>query len=94
MQIASPRADRLIDPRSQPVVLKRGSKKDTRRWCGGRFGVDHATVWQFWFEKWDRNGQPCCDYQREVCVKCGRNLGIRTVPSNRPSHEAVKGQLQ
>ena len=61
-------------------------ERDTRRWCRGKVGVEHEAVWQFWMEcSWKKVSS---DWQIKRCVRCGRQLGMRTVPSNSPSHQA------
>jgi hypothetical protein len=81
-------------PRSNPLPLppeeaRSGSVKDTKRWCRGIVGREHSLVWQFWFEcGWKKNP---VDYQRLRCTTCGRDCGVRTVPSHRPSHSNTEG---
>ena len=65
-------------------VKSLGQRRDTRRWCRGKVGVEHDAVWQILF--WcDWKVEPT-DWQVNKCLSCGRHLGLRTVPSNRPSH--------
>ena len=68
-----------------PDTPKALGERDTRRWCRGKVGVEHDAVWQFWLECFWK-AVPS-DWQIRRCLNCGRHLGMRTVPSNRPSHD-------
>ncbi len=61
---------------------KHGSRKDTKRWCGGRKGIEHDPVWQYGHGAWGRD-QPM-EWQYKRCLICGRYLGLRQIRSDIP----------
>lgn len=64
-----------------PQAGKHRSKKDRRRWCGGKPGVEHEFLWRgLGDEKY--SGRPALAktlniWEIKVCQKCGKNDGMR-----------------
>lgn len=74
--------NRAVIASPEPEQQRSASSKDTRRWCLGVDGREHDLVWQFWFDTW-RFSTPR-DYQRRVCLSCGKMFGTRVIRSDRP----------
>lgn len=55
--------------KSDPEVPKYKNKKDTKRWCKGKVGVEHDLVRVPW------KGAPTVA-QVDECTKCGKNIGF------------------
>lgn len=68
-------------PRIRPDdKVRKGSVKDTRRWCRGRVGVARAVEWVNYFEmKHGAGSSPEFKWQCEVCSTCGRKLRSRRI---------------
>lgn len=79
---------RYDGPPIAETPARAGTAKDTRRWCKGVEGREHDAVWQFWFDVPKICGN--LDYQHLKCTNCGRVMRIRTVPSDRPSHQGER----
>lgn len=63
--------DRAVadDLPSGPAPVR--AKKNTRRWCRGKAGVEHVTAWRKWPEgDYDSRWQHYVQY----CTVCGKHL--------------------
>lgn len=73
-----------------PCEPKGGSKKNTKRWCGGKVGREHQPKWQTMAEThgrlntpqgreqeaaWIASGHGVSQWRISVCQCCGRHLG-------------------
>lgn len=64
---------------AEEVDPKHRSSKDTKRWCKGRIGVEHATVWKdHWYNFEARSSKRGLASREELaCVECGRQFDTR-----------------
>jgi hypothetical protein len=67
----------LVSEESRKVGFK---KKDTRRWCKGKPGVEHD--FSIVRDAWPMNGN--CAYIVDVCAACGKHSGFRANPNYEP----------
>jgi hypothetical protein len=56
-----------------PQVPRHVSKKNTRRWCKGKVGVEHRTEWVRKRETWASYGAGNHWYNL-ICKACGKHL--------------------
>lgn len=64
-----------------PQVVERNkpkSKKDTRKWCRGKVGVEHQLIRYFWHYGWDRKKT---NWIRTKCRVCDKEFGRKNDPS-------------
>ena len=72
----------------EPQILHT-SKRDTRRWCRGKVGVEHKAVWTYWMAC-DIFGDRGSSFWRLICQECGKHLGLRQ-SVERPKEDANGG---
>lgn len=51
----------------------KSKKKDTKRWCRGKVGVEHELLRTFQYMYW-RNGPKRMNYVKCNCVNCGKEF--------------------
>ena len=56
-------------------------RKQTRRWCRGKVGVEHQTARAFWFEHDCLPGREGT-YYKYICQVCGRMVRVEFVPKS------------
>lgn len=63
--------EKYTDPPEEP--RKSRGKKDRKKWCGGKTGIEHKYRWVIdnRFESWRRDDDEYV-YQNYECAKCGR----------------------
>lgn len=58
----------------------RSRRKDTRRWCRGKEGVEHRVEVRLFRDvscrAWDTPSAGWVCFHERVCVECGRRLGL------------------
>lgn len=63
---------------SEEIDPKHRSSKDTKRWCKGRIGVEHAKEWKDHWYNFDRDSKRTLASREELaCVECNRQFETR-----------------
>jgi len=76
-----PKAKDLDSPAEAKPTPRR--KKNRRKWCRGKVGVDHTLKWlsdpDHFSLSMNRKIRREDDYQIHICQTCGKKLGYRTI---------------
>lgn len=61
----------------EPEVPRHKGKKNTKKWCKGKRGVEHVPVLREKTYKSNRDGQIRVMYRYNECEKCGKHLSYQ-----------------
>lgn len=70
------RRDFRSDHGSGPEVPKTPRKKNKRKWCKGKEGIEHKVIKRPWTKYGTRVGWGGKVFMEEVCEVCGKQLKL------------------